>query len=250
MCLSKSCRNLACVRRPQSNTDAARRLSTAPKRRNGSAGLILIRPGTLCTFNRQPIMSNEATSSNIPPPLPALTNPDFELCSPIYGENILYRDCLAVITSLAQRPPGPMRPTRLPIIRFFGTIIESFHRSTFCVTLRGWVDLSGTCHIRIDVAGPSPSGVVNLDNLRRQDVVDMALWVLRRCVMGANGSGGFVTKLLQNLVRYSLSDQNPTPFPSSFRKYYIPKFRTLAIHRPPTSLPLPSPFPPFKASTY
>ncbi|MCJ1233045.1 hypothetical protein MMC14_000999, partial [Varicellaria rhodocarpa] len=88
----------------------------------------------------------------------------------------------------------------------------------------------------IDVAGPSPSGVVNLDNLRRQDVVDMALWVLRRCVMGANGSGGFVTKLLQNLVRYSLSDQNPTPFPSSFPS--TTSFFTLTITSGPPTMAL------------
>ena len=138
MCLFQSCRNLTCVKCSQSNTDALQRLSTSPKRRTGSAGLIFIRPGAraIWIFNRQPIMSDEATSGNRPPPLPALVNPDIESCSRIYGENILYRDCTAAIRLLAQRPPGPVRPIQLPITRYFGTIIEFFHTSNFYVTLR------------------------------------------------------------------------------------------------------------------
>ena len=62
----------------------------------------------------------------------------------------------------------------------------------------------------------------------RQIVVDMTRWVVQRCVIGANGSGGFATRGLAALIDYSLTESG---IPSTYRKH------TLFIYHHITSSP-------------
>ena len=73
----------------------------------------------------------------------------------------------------------------------------------------------------IEVAGPS----IPLITISRVDIAEMAFWVIDQCVVRENGLGGFVTKGIHRLIRYTM---NPaTVLTNPYRKS-----NSLSLHPP------------------
>ena len=123
----------------------------------------------------------------LPPPVPP-TPPDFHLCHPFYGTNMVKSQC----TQAAGRLPPGTQPA-------------SYGESIFHPHARPYIlpetFTFGDCHIIIEAADDSlanyyPSVMATPDKFR-----ELASWLITGCVE-LSGLGGFGTISLQNMINW------------------------------------------------
>jgi len=74
----------------------------------------------------------------------------------------------------------------------------------------------GTCEIRVESVHPRLHEAEAAYEIAPNEFREMAGWVIRNCLQGASGEGGFITKNISNVDNY-LSTPNANLFPEAYR---------------------------------
>ncbi|KAL9122310.1 MAG: hypothetical protein Q9187_001138 [Circinaria calcarea] len=162
----------------------------------------------------------------LPPPVPP-TPPDFHLCHPFFGTDVVKLQCTQAAGRLpvGSQPISPDNPNR----------DSEAWRYPLPVTLT-----FGDCHVKVGVAdsdGPSerhPLALATPDKIR-----ELASWLITTCV-DLSGLGGFGTVSLQNMINWVADDNvtgaeishDPWPTHSLFYTVTVTKFPQLGDFTP------------------